>query len=334
MLRPPLPHRLPAGARWQVPCDWREPPPRQRKALSAGLSPADPAPAPWPSALKVRPCCSYRCFLRGYRQHQLGLERVALACLQAHHLAVIRKDDAVAGVHRSLDEIVDVWAGAGADFASDGLLLLALAPAAWDGQIHPHGHAQGALHHADAGRLHLLLRNEPDVGLVAAGLGRGEGDARAGHARPGLGDGGAEDGDGEGGHRPTSCRSISAVYLTSVRCLSRFWPCGARAAHFCNSSQEAAGALDGAAAPAQLREETPLATYGFSAEAARAARDRMRLSMVALLQLQQSGPQHQQPPAHPLPAPVDGEEAHPHAVEEQFRGRATEAFKAMDLDHQ
>src|SRR5690606_18288551 len=44
MLRPPLPHRLPSGARWQAPCDWREPPPRQREALSAGLSLVEPAP--------------------------------------------------------------------------------------------------------------------------------------------------------------------------------------------------------------------------------------------------------------------------------------------------
>src|SRR5690554_1972143 len=66
MLRPPLPHRLPAGARWQAPCDWREPPPRQRKALSAGLSLVEPAPAPWPSALKGRlwcSCCGLRVLL-------------------------------------------------------------------------------------------------------------------------------------------------------------------------------------------------------------------------------------------------------------------------------
>ena len=66
-----------------------------------------------------------------------------------------------------------------------------------------------------------------------------------------------------------------------VRCLSRFWPCGALAAHFCHSSQEAAGASAGASAPAQFREETPLQeSCDLSAEAAPVAGD-LVLRMVA-----------------------------------------------------
>src|SRR5690606_34688842 len=153
---------------------------------------------------------------------------------------------------------------------------------------------------------------------------RGEGDARAGHTRAGLGDGGAEDGDGEGCHRPTSCRSSAAVYWTRVRWRSRFWPCGALAAHLCHSSQEAAGALAVASAPAQFREETPLQeSCGFSAKgkAARAARDRMRLSIGPSFQDAQLGSHVLEPVRHPEAGDGDGDEAEDDHVQEEVATR-------------
>src|SRR5690554_4307872 len=108
-----------------------------------------------------------------------------------------------------------------------------------------------------------------NTGRPLAWLGRTAGKAAVGTAGVEL------VGAGELGHRPTSCRSSSAVYWTRVRCLSRFWPCGALAAHLCHCSQEAAGALAVASAPAQFREETPRETgCDLSAGAAPVARDR------------------------------------------------------------